>query len=299
LPLPLALLSPLSGVFLAIALYVGAELGEPLYAAFALVGALVTSSFGVPLRERKPRGPGRWLPISEAEGFAPRRRVLPGAWLDSGTLRGLVTLALLLGSIVCAAAFELGRSPYHALLVLLTGTSVLPVFFTGRASDLVSDRVEFSRRFVRDLARRLGDQKSLRAVPWARVPDDSHEPDELRLLVQPRDATVGLVALEAGLEPERGIGGFVASPFVIVRVREGSPAQSLLSTDVVWTRGRRPDERVAILKPKLPTLALTRSLIERLGGLFAAQRPKSSRMSGGRSASTSKPARVPSPAHAT
>ena len=104
--------------------------------------------------------------------------------------------------------------------------------------------------------------------------------------------TVGLVALEAGVEPERGIGGFVASPFVIVRVREGSPAQGLLPAEVAWTRGRRPDERVAILKPKLPTLALTQSLVERLAGLFAGQRPRSSRISAGRSASTAKPAKV-------
>jgi hypothetical protein len=298
-PLPTAVRVPLAGAALGIALYTGGELGEPLAAGLALVVGLFAGALGVPRRERRPRGPGRWLPISEEDAFAVRTRVLPGAWLDSGTLRGFGVLAGLVGLVVLAAALELGRSPYHALLTLLAGSLLFPVFFSGRASDLVSDRVAFSQRFVRDLLRKLRERPEVRAVPWARVPDDHREPDELRLLVQPRDAAVGLVALETGVEPERGIGGFVASPFVIVRTREGSDAQRALPREVVWTRGRRADERVAILKPKLPTIALTLALIERLTVLFANQRPKSSRMSKGSSASTAKPARVPSPAHAT
>jgi hypothetical protein len=265
----------------------------------ALVVALIAGALGVPRRERRPRGPGRWLPISEADAFALRKRPLPGGWLDSGTLRGFGTLAFVIGLVLVAAALELGRSPYHALLVVLSGSVVFPIFFTGRASDLVSDRVAFSQPFVAGLLGRLRVRSDVRAVPWARVPDDSHDADELRLLVQPRDAAQGLVALEAGVEPERGIGGFVASPFVIVRTREGSEAQRRLPRELVWARGRRADERVAILKPKLPTLALTLSLVERLGKELGNQRPNSSRMSGGMSASTSKPARVPSPAHAT
>jgi hypothetical protein len=298
-PLPIAFRAPVAGLALGAALYLGAEIGEPLVAGLALVLAFFASALGVPRRERRPRGPGRWLPISEADAFVARDRALPGAWLDSGTLRGFLALGTLVGLVVLLAALELGRSPYHALLTLLCGSVVFPIFFSGRASDLVSDRVAFSQRFVRELSRRLGEKPSVRAVPWARVPNDAREPDELRLLVQPRDAVTGLVALETGVEPERGIGGFVASPFVIVRAREGSEAQRLLPREVIWTRGRRSDERVAILKPKLPTLALTLALVERLSALLANQRPKSSRMSAGMSASTSKPSRVPSPAHAT
>jgi len=303
-PLPTAVRAPAAGLSFGVALFVGAELGEPLAAGVALVVALVLCSLAVPRRERRPRGPGRWLPISDADAFAARARSLPGAWLDSGTLKGFGALTLLFGLLVLAAALELGRSPYHALLILFSSSALLPVFFTGRASDLVSDRVAFSRGFVRDLTRRLRENSAIRTVPWARVPDDAREPDELRLLVQLRDAAPGLVALETGVEPERGIGGFVASPFVIVRTRDGSAAQRLLPSELAWTRGRRPDERVAILKPKLPTLALTLALIERLSALFAQsasgnQRPKSSRMSAGMSASTAKPSRVPSPAHAT
>jgi hypothetical protein len=298
-PLPASVRAVFSGLALAAALYAGGELGEPLVAGLALVAALLVSALAVPRRERRPRGPGRWLPISEADAFEARKHVLPGAWLDSGTLRGLAALGVSLVLVAGAALIQLGRSPYHALLTVLAGSLLIPLFFTGRASDLVSDRVAFSQRFVRRLARALRGRASLRVVPWARVPEDSREADELRLLVQPRDAASGLVALETGVEPERGIGGFVAVPFVIVRTREGSDAQRLLPRELTWTRGRRPDERVAIIKPKLPTLALTVALIERLSELLSNQRPKSSRMSSGISASVSKPSRVPSPAHAT
>jgi hypothetical protein len=299
LPLPLAVRALASGSGLGAALYFGAEIGEPLAAGAALVVSLAASAFGVPRRERHPRGPGRWLPISDDDAFAVRTRDLPGAWLDSGTLKGFASLTLLLVLVIAAAFLELGRSPYVALLTLLCASVVFPIFFTGRASDLVSDRVQFSRRFVRDLSRRLRENSKVRAVPWARVPDDARDPDELRLLVQPRDAAPGLVALETGVEPERGIGGFVATPFVIVRTRDGSAAQRLLPSELAWTRGRRPDERVAILKPKLPTLPLTLALVERLCALLVRQPANSSRMSSGISASTSKPSRVASPAHAT
>lgn len=232
-PLPAAVRALLSGVALAVSIHSGAVLGEPLVAALALLLAVVTSALGMPRRERRPRGPGRWLPISEADAFTAPVRALPGAWLDSGTLRGFGALALSFGVFVAGALFELGRSPYHAFFVLLSSVVLLPVFFTGRASDIVADRVAFSRRFVRELSSKLGRRATLRAVPWARVPDDARDPDELRLLVQPRDAASGLVALETGVEPERGIGGFLASPFVIVRAREGSDAQRLLSRELV------------------------------------------------------------------
>ncbi|HEX6276247.1 MAG TPA: hypothetical protein VFZ53_24570, partial [Polyangiaceae bacterium] len=149
LPLPVGLRALGSGAALGAALYTGGELGEPLAAGLLLLVALATSTLVVPRRERHPRGPGRWLPISDADAFAARPQVLPGAWLDSGTIRGLGGLGLSTGVVLLLAALELARSPYHALLVLFSGSVLVPIFFTGRASDLVSDRVAFSRRFVR------------------------------------------------------------------------------------------------------------------------------------------------------
>jgi hypothetical protein len=223
--------------------------------------------------------------------------VLSGAWLDSGTLRGFAVLLVVVGAVVACAALELRHSPYRALLILLCGAAVVPLFFTGRASDLLGDRVGFSRGFLERLERKLRSEKAWKTVPWGRVPDGSAVPDELRLLVQPRDALDGLVALEVALEAQPGLGGVVGAPYVIVRAKEGSRAQSALPNGVIWTRGRKADERVAILSPNLPTLALTVRLIERLAGLLA-RTENPSRIPSRRSTPSRKVARVPSPAHA-
>ena len=296
---PLSLRAPLAGFSLASALYVGAELEEPALACLCLLSALVLSALTLPERGRAPRSPGRWLPLQRDDAFRDRAVVPAGAFLDSGTLRGFSVLSLALAAVVGLSVLELSSSPYRALLVLLSGSVLVPIFFTGRASDVLADRAAFSRRFMQKLERRLASDRAFKVLPWGRVPDGSAEPDELRLLIQPKDALDGLVALEAALEPERGLGGVVAAPFVIVRAKEGSRAQLALTRGVIWTRGRKADERVAILSPKLPTLDLTVGLIAQLSTLLGDQRPKRSERSTGRAALTSKLGRVVSPAHAT
>jgi hypothetical protein len=298
--LPLSARAPLAGLSLGSGLYVGAELEEPAIACLCLLAAFAFSALAVPDRGRTPRSPGRWLPLQREDAFRPRASAPAGAWLDSGTLRGFFALLLAFAAVVGIALLELSQSSYRALLILLAGGVLVPIFFTGRASDVVADRVAFSRRFLRRLERRLSQQsRAWKTVPWGRVPDGSADPDELRLLIQPKDAVEGLVAVEAALEPERGLGGFVGAPFVIVRVKEGSRAQLALTHGVIWTRGRKPDERVAILSPKLPTLDLTAGLVERLACLLTDQRPKRAERSTGKPALTSKLGRVVSPAHAT
>jgi hypothetical protein len=297
--LPLSVRAPLAGLSLGAGLYVGAELEQPALAGVCLLAAFALSALGVPERGRTPRSPGRWLPLQREDAFHARSSVPAGTWLDSGTLRGFFALLVGLGGVGGLALLELASSPYRALLILLAGGALVPVFFTGRASDVLCDRAAFSRRFLSRLERRLAPARAWKTVPWARVPDGSAEPDELRLLIQPKDALDGLIALEAALEPERGLGGVVGAPFVIVRAKEGSRAQLALMHGVIWTRGRKADERVAILSPKLPTLDLTASLIERLAALLTDQRPKRAERSTGRPALTSKLGRVVSPAHAT
>jgi hypothetical protein len=298
LRLPLALRASLAGLASGAALFTGAELEQPWFGGGLLLFALVLSVFVAPERGLAPRGPGRWLPLSEEDAFAGESAPLPGAWLDSTTLRGFALFTLLIGAAVGLAALELGRSPYRALLVVLSSGVLLPIFFTGRTSDGSLDRVAFARNFLRKVARALRAAPGLKAVPWARVPDGSSVPDEIRVLVKPRDALDGLVALEVALEAQRGLGGAARAPFVLVRVREGSRAEKALSPDGGWTRGRKPEERVAILSPVLPTLGLTLSLVERLVEKLSHQSPKSRRMSSGRPDSTRKLGSVASPAHA-
>jgi hypothetical protein len=286
------------------ALFLGAELEEPTLAGCALLLALVVAALRSPSFGRELRGPGRWLPLRDEDAFAPRLAAPRGSWLDAGTRRGLLLFALILALAVGLAWRELPRSAYRALLELLLAGGALPIFFTGLASDFVRDRVAPSQKFLRRLSAGLRDRAEFgKVVPWARVPEGREEPDELRLLALPKRPLAGLVALEAGVELERGLGGRVLLPFVIVRAKEGSPAHAVLLSGVAWSRGRKPEERVAILRPRLPTLALTLRLLERLCTLLGepkvAQGSRSARSSSGRAASTSKLGSVPSPAHAT
>ena len=140
------------------------------------------------------------------------------------------------------------------------------------------------------------------AAASARVPGRraSGVPDELRLLVQPRGALAGLMAVEVGTDHALGLGGIVAEPYVLLRVREGSPCSDALPRQLAFQRGRKPDERVAVLRPKLPTVSETRALVTELCELLAQPTPPSSnaRSSAGKPASARKPARSASPAHA-
>ena len=122
------------------------------------------------------------------------------------------------------------------------------------------------------------------------------EPDELRLLVEPEGMPAGLVALELGLEYQVASGTVVDLPCLIVRARDDSAAYYALPRSVVWSRGRSSSERVALLRPKLPTRAMCAELTEevvktlQLAKPVRAQQPlsKSAAMSVGNGLSTSK-----------
>jgi hypothetical protein len=115
-------------------------------------------------------------------------------------------------------------------------------------------------------------------------------------LVQPRPCPAGLIALEVGVEVVRGLGGAVSAPYVMIRIREGASLQGRLPRHAVWTRGRKADERVALLRPALPTLGACHTLIQSL--LERLDQPSSRSSSSGSSQRTAQLGSVPSPAHA-
>jgi hypothetical protein len=143
-------------------------------------------------------------------------------------------------------------------------------------------------------------------VPWGRLSEANGAIDELRLLFRLKAALDGLVAVEFGAEVVRGLGGSVLSPYVLVRAREGSAAHQALPRAATFTRGRKPEERVAILRPSLPTSSGAKALLREVLDLLE-QKPKEdqgagksrARSSAGRSERTAKLGRVPSPLHAT
>lgn len=307
LPLPYALRGALAGILLAAAVFVGARTDLPTVAGLLLLLSMALAAQVSPRPVPPLRGPGRWLPLGEDEAFARRKRRLPGRFLDSGSLPGFCLFLVALAAFAAGGVVLLPESPYHALMLALASACLLPIFCTGRAGELPADPVEQPRALLSWLSRKLRSDESLKVVPWARIPVSSAEPDEMRLLVMPRRARRGLTAIEVGMEYQQAAGGPIALPCVIVRAADGSESYEALPRSVVWTRGRKPEERVAVIRPKLPTRGMCLSLVRRVARMLeepgASTRgeghpPRSRRSPSGRRSSTSKAGTSVSPAHA-
>ncbi len=302
-PLPLALRAALSGVALSAAVAVAILTTYPILAAVLIVLSMALATQLAPRRLPTPRAPGKWLPFSEDDAFGMPPEALPGRWLDAGSWRGFILFALLLGGFVFGALWLLPRSAYHAMMALLATSCLLPVFLSGRQSTLPANRARAPMRVLQWLASRLKRFRSVKVVPWARIPNGSSDPDELRLLIMPRKALSGLAAIEVGLEYDTSAAGTMELPWVIVRAAEGSRAHEALAHRVAWSRGRKANERVAVLWPPLPTrqssLTLISELIVLLSDTGRGQSASSAAKSRGRSSATLKAGTISSPAHAT
>ena len=307
-PLPAGVRGVLAGVLLVGAGAMALVLELPTVAGGMLVAAMALAAHIGPRALPSLRGPGRWRTVSDGEAFERRGDGLPGGWLDAGTVLGFALFAALLTGFAAGALLVLPSSPYHALLIALSAASLVPIFCTGRTSELPADPATRPRRFLCKVARRLRKTQQAKVVPLLRFPVGADQPDELRLLVMPRPAVPGLVAIEVGVEYQLGGGGPVALPVVLVRTLEDSPAQQRLERVAEWSRGRRAEERVAVIRPKLPTLALTVSLTQRLSNMLTDTRRRVRRshqpriktpIPSGSAASTSKAGTARSPAHAT
>jgi hypothetical protein len=300
-PLAPGVRAAVAGVLLGLAVIAGGRWDEPTLVGLLLLGVMACATLYAAPGRALPRGPGQWLPLSEADAFARSAVRMPGRFLDASTLPGALVLLALLGGTVALYFVERRSSPYRAVELLLASTVLLPVFLTGRAQELPAPAGSDPRRVLERVLRGLR-RRGVRAVPLARLPLGASQADELRVLVQPRGALAGLMAIEVGTDHALGLGGVVAEPYVLLRVREGS-ACAAIPLQTSFQRGRKSEERVAVLRPKLPTVAETLALLTELIDVLtqppgAASPPKSARSSGGKVASARKPARSASPAHA-
>jgi hypothetical protein len=306
IPLPAPLRAALAGAALAGAVTLVLRMDQATIAGGLVVLAMALAATASPKPESSPRRPGRWLALSDDDAWQGREARLPGSWFDAGTIPGFALFALALSGFAAAFVLVFPRSPYDATLLALASACLLPVFCTGRAAELPADPVRRPVKLLEWLALRLREDRSLRAVAWARVPDGESQPDELRLLVMPRRPLAGLTAIELGLEYQSGFGGAVALPYVLIRALEGSPAHAALPRSVVWSRGRKQEERVAVLRPKLPTRTMCLSLLAAVAGSLVDREPRASKpgqairlpMSAGSGSSRAKPGTISSPAQA-
>ncbi len=299
LRLPIGPRAAASGTALAAAFVSAAWFDQATLGAALLVLAMALAvQFAVPAKVVL-RGPGQWLPLSDSEAFARSVERVKGRFLDAGTWPGIAVFGLACSSFGVGALLLFARAPYQALLLLLFAPCLLPLFFTGRAAQLPADPASRPRAVLAAIAKKLRRNEGIKVVPWARIPERSREADELRLLVQVQGALRGLVGVEVGVEYSAGVGGSGAALFVLVRAREGSLAVSALPRDVIWTRGRKADERAAVLRPRLPSQAQCVSLVLELAALLREEdhSPSTRASSTGKGSKTVKPASVASPAH--
>lgn len=279
-------------------------LEAPWLATVGLFVALASGTHLPPSIAAPLRGPGQWVPLEPDAAFDDVDVALPRSarFLDAGTLPGFVLFVSLLLGFLAGAITALRHSPFHGVAVALASSLLFPIFCTGRVAELPS--LGKTRDVLEWMAGKLSRDASLEVRPIGRLPQGAAEPDEVRLSVVPARPVQGLVAIEVGLDAHDGPAGLLALPFVIVRVLEGTAAEGALPKGLLWSRGRTADERVAVLRPKVPTRALTLELLRDVSRRLRVapeprQTPKSAARSGGSGSVASKAGTTSSPAHAT
>lgn len=252
--------------------------GAALVAVAALVAAWKPPSARWPVR-----GPGRWLILRPDEAFAragdTAGRPAPGVGgasagaLVSGPVSAPVSALVAALVVALVAVLIVVAQRFGTLvpwLVALDCAALAPLVMTGGARGLPPEGPAASAPWLAPVFERLRAVASLRVAPWARVAGGATV-DELRLLVLPRASIPGLVGVEVGQAWSTTPAGWAASPEVLVRVLEGSAAAVRLAQALPRARalpGRRADERVVRLRPRVgtraSTVALTQSLAEAL-----------------------------------
>ncbi|HSC86012.1 MAG TPA: hypothetical protein VLC09_02030 [Polyangiaceae bacterium] len=250
---------------------------RPGWAAALALGACLPLTFLLPVRGTAPRGPGAWKKLDLGESLPVER--LPGRLLDAATLPGCLLFGLAWLVAGGLAYRALASSTYVALLVVLLALVLVPLFWTGRQSDLPQLPVVQGRHWLRYLERKLG-VPGVQLELWGRVPtglglqDAEHAPelppDEVRVRLVPQKIENGLRALEVVLE--EGPGAFVV-PCALVRVLEDSEAARRLSPRLPWQRGRSSEEKVALVRPSLPVPRALVALLRQLCLQLATPRP--------------------------
>jgi hypothetical protein len=266
LPLPVVLRVALAGPALAAGLALQLWAEAPWCGTALVLLAMTAGWYQRPVWLRTPRGPGRWLALSDQDAFsapAPAR----DAWLDASTKRGALTFALALLTAGATALIAAHFATHAGYVVLFDSAVLVPLFGTGRRRDLPPHPIAGAAPTLWRIAKKLRTDRALRTIAWARLPDGSDTFDELRLLCAPRVPLRGFSALEIGLLTLTGMGGSVQCPEILIRVLDGSPCHDALVRvlrGARFVRGRKPEERVVTVRPRLPSAAMTAALALRL-----------------------------------
>jgi hypothetical protein len=254
------------------------------------------------------RGPGQWVDLGQDTIDGRPRVHPPGRLLDVATPLGFSIFVVSPGLFVMGAVLVLRHSAYHGVAIALASAVLFPVFCTGKPSELPLPPEVAPLDLIDWLLTDLGKDSDLVLGIIGRLPRGATLPDEVRLRIMPKKPVPGLRAIEVGVDSHDGPLGPFSLPFVIVRTLDGSSAADTLPKGLYVTRGRGVDERVAVLRPRVPTermvSRLVRDLVRRL--TIAApkestrgQSERSASSSAGKGSVTANAGTTSSPAHAT
>jgi hypothetical protein len=232
---------------------------NPNVATVCTVLAMLLAIQRCPQDARRLRGPGVWLPLTDTEAFAHEHPVLRGRFMDITEWQGRLTAAIVV-AIVGAAVYVASRSSaYDAALLGLLAPLPLPLFVTALARELPHARQARKRAWLSKLHRRLSRVQQLKVVACARFPEGESLPDELRLRVIPPFTIDGLLGIEVGYNQITN--DQFPTVCLLIRAKEGSAAQRVWQDRLIWQRGRRAEERVALHELNWPSIALTTDVV--------------------------------------
>jgi hypothetical protein len=268
-PVGVALRMAFAGPLLAASVGAQVFLEHPLPGALGVLAVALLAAYRTPVKAVSPRGPGRWLPLSDEDAFG-KKESWPYGWLDAGSPLGKAVFVLVTVGYGVGVWLLSRHAAYFAYVAALDFAVVVVLFGTGRRTELPADAVHSAAPLLREVAKDLRKSKKVGAARvrgLGRIPTGATDPDELRLVVRPKGALQGFRAIEVGVGWAHGIGGPVPLPQVLLRVVDGSPCHEAVTKRLRkarWVRGRESYERVMVLTPAVPTLDMTVKLAESL-----------------------------------
>jgi hypothetical protein len=243
--------------------------------------------------------------LTDAEAFARERPTLRARFFDVSVWHGRLSLSIYIAVIGVAVYLVSRQSPYHSALLAFLAPAPLTLFVTALSSQLPHARAQRKRAWLSALRRRLARVGKIKVVALARFPEGQAAPDDLRLRVMGQTTVDGLLGIELAyneFEQDQP-----ATAAVILRVKDGSLAQRVWQERLVWQRGRRADERVAVYDVAWPLVSLTADAVTDLLTELGNQSSSDSRMptarstakrSSGSGSMQSKGGKLPSPSQA-
>jgi hypothetical protein len=260
----------LSGLFVALAVLLAWTWQAPTAATLCIVAAMLCAAQNSPKDNRSLRGPGVWLPLTDAEAFSRESKPLRGRFMDASRWQGLVLLSVGMLLIAVAMLLVSRHSPYDAALMGIMSPLPLPLFLTARFTQFPQARRQRAAAWLARLHRRLTQARGHKAIAWARFPDGESTPDELRLRVVPPKSVQGFLGVEVSYQESAENNDVTVC--LMLRAKEGSIAQQIGRGQLVWQRGRRAEEKVAIYPLDWPSCSLAEDVIVEMLSEFASRK---------------------------